>query len=82
MTEAKARQIIEDGLKRVAPEIKFSDINLKSPLRNQVDIDSYDFYNMLAQIEKVTNLRIPETALREMTDLSSLIHYLVEHTPD
>ncbi|MGZ3747923.1 MAG: acyl carrier protein [Pseudobdellovibrionaceae bacterium] len=80
MTEAEIQGIIEGALKQVAPEIKFSAVNLKTPLRNQVDLDSYDFYNMLAQIEKATKVRVPETSLREMTDLSSLIRYLVEHT--
>jgi acyl carrier protein len=80
MTEPDARRLIAEGLKRVAPEINFADIDLKAPLRNQVDLDSYDFYSMLAQIEKATNIRIPETALREMKDLSSLIRYLVEQS--
>lgn len=82
MTEDEVKKIIEESLKKVAPEVKFSDINLHAPLRNQVDIDSYDLYNMLARIETATRVRIPEANIREINTLSGLIGFIVEHSTE
>lgn len=79
MKEEDVKKIIEDSLKKVAPEVNLSDINLSTPFRNQVDIDSYDLYNMLARIEAATHVRIPEAEMREIDTLSGLIRYIVNH---
>lgn len=81
MKEEEIKKIIQESLMKVAPEVRFSDIDLKKPLRNQVEIDSYDLSNMLARIEIATKVRIPEAKIREIDNLSALIQFIADQKP-
>lgn len=82
MKEDEVKKIIEETLKKVAPEVNFSDLNLDKPFRNQIDMDSYDLYNMLAKIEAATHVRIPEAEIREITTLSALVKFIADHSSE
>ena len=79
MTEPEIEKAISEAFHSVAPEITFSEIDLKKPLRTQVDIDSFDFYKLLVLIENSTRTKISERTLKELTCLSDLIHYIELH---
>ena len=61
---------------QVAPEIEFEKIDLRKSLTDQVEIDSFDFYNIVVRLEKETGIRIPDSVLRSLPHLQSLIDYL------
>lgn len=61
---------------QTAPEINFDMINLNLPLRDQVEIDSLDLYNIVVAFQKKTGVYIPDTTLAELTSLNELINYV------
>jgi acyl carrier protein len=75
----EVRQELKTIFRKIAPEIEFDEIDLDRPLRDQVEIDSLDFYNILVQIEKNLGVNIPESVVIELQDLGKLIRYIEKH---
>ncbi|MEY4615826.1 MAG: hypothetical protein RJB66_786 [Pseudomonadota bacterium] len=67
---------IENVFRRIAPEVDFKKIDLTKPLSGQVEIDSYDFYNIIVNLEKEIGFRIPESLIRQAPHLNALIEQL------
>ena len=57
-------------------EMEFKKIKLDLPLRDQIEIDSYDFYRIVVQIQKKTGVNIPDSKLSEFRQLEQLISYV------
>ena len=60
----------------IAPEVEFEKIKIDLPLRDQIEIDSYDFYRIVVQIQKKTGVNIPDSKLSEFRQLEQLISYV------
>ena len=67
---------IANALKRIAPEIDISDIDLDEDLREECDLDSMDFLNLLAAIKNQTGISIPEDDYPKVRSYNQLISYL------
>jgi acyl carrier protein len=76
MNQLEIIKNLEMAFHKVAPEIDFKAINVEKALRGQIEIDSYDFYQLLVLLEKATEVKIPEGALKEMKSLSDLVQYI------
>lgn len=63
----------------MAPEIVFDQVDTSRALRDQVEIDSYDFYRIVVQIAQQTGINIPDSKLIQMTNLDQLVKYITEH---
>lgn len=61
----------------VAPEIVFEKIDLNRPLRDQVEIDSLDLYNLIVTLQKKTGFYIPDSKLAELKSLNELFNYII-----
>lgn len=72
------KDYFKDIFRQTAPEIIFDDINLKLPLRDQVEIDSLDLYNIVVALQQKTGVYIPDSKLVELTTLSELINYILK----
>ena len=70
-------QIIKTILS-VAPEIEFETVNPDLPLRDQVDIDSMDFINIIVGIHKTLGIDIPESDYARLSTLNSFVDYINE----
>ncbi len=62
---------------RIAPDIEFDALDLSKPLREQVEMDSMDFFNVLVQIHKQLGVNVPDAVLLELNNLNDLIDYIV-----
>jgi acyl carrier protein len=78
LTESEVKAILKNIFNTIAPEVEFEKINLNQPLRDQVDIDSYDFYRMLILINEQTGVSIPDPIVRDLKNLNELIHYILK----
>ncbi|MFA6239113.1 MAG: phosphopantetheine-binding protein [Bacteriovorax sp.] len=76
MSKDDIKLIFQESLKQVAPEISFEKINLDIPLRDQIEIDSLDLYNIIVSLQKKTGVYIPDSKLAELTNLNELISYV------
>lgn len=61
---------------KIAPDIEFDQLDLSQPLRDQVEMDSLDFYNVLVQIHKKLGVNVPDSVLIELNNMDALIDYI------
>jgi len=76
MTESEIRQAIFTQLRAIAPEADPSTIQPDANLREALDIDSFDFLNVLIGLHKSLNVEIPESDYGRLTTLADMIGYL------
>lgn len=67
----------KEAFHQIAPEIAFEKIDLNRPLRDQVEIDSLDLYNVIVMLQKKTGFYIPDSKLAELKSLNELFNYII-----
>jgi acyl carrier protein len=78
MTPNEIRAVIQDELGRIAPEVEFDSIDPGADLREQIDIDSMDFLNLVTALHQRLGVDIPETDYQKLATLKGIIDYLSE----
>lgn len=78
MTEAEIRQQIFKGLAEIAPEVDCEDLAAAENLREELDIDSYDFLSLLVGLNESLGVEIPESDYEKLVSLNDLVSYLGE----
>lgn len=71
------RDVIFDALGAIAPEIDPAMIAPERPLREQIDIDSFDFLNFIIRLHEILGIEIPEKDYAELLTLNSAVEYLM-----
>jgi acyl carrier protein len=75
-TSDEIRAAIFDVLSAIAPEADSSSLDADKPLREQIDIDSFDFLNVIIRLHEVLGIDIPEKDYGELLTLNKAISYL------
>lgn len=70
------RDVIFDALGAIAPEMDPAMIAPERPLREQIDIDSFDFLNFIIRLHETLGIDIPEKDYTELRTLNSAVEYL------
>lgn len=70
------RQTVIDSILAIAPEADFTQLNDQRSLRRQLDIDSFDFLNLLIDLHARLGVEIPEADYGKVDSLDSLVAYL------
>lgn len=73
---AELRTIIADVLAGIAPEASLENIDPNGPFREELDIDSMDFLNLMVGLKGKLGVEVPEVDYRKLTTLNLLISYL------
>ena len=76
MTRDEVRQAIIDILGDIAPDEDMSSIKDDVTLREQMDLDSMDFLDIVMELRKRFNIEVPESDYQELVSMSSCIQYL------
>lgn len=76
MNESEIRTRVVSVIKSVAPEIEESELRADRPLRDQVDLDSMDWLNVLVALHEKLQVDIPETDYGKLVTLDDLVGYL------
>lgn len=76
MTETAIRQAIFDSIRSIAPEADPQTIRPDENLRDALDIDSFDFLNLLIGLHERMGVQIPEADYGQLTTLTALVQYL------
>ena len=63
-------------LKKIAPEANPEDVAPGENLREALDIDSFDFLNLLIGLHETLGVEIPEGDYGKLTTLNHLVSYL------
>ena len=80
MNANEARAVFEDALRSVAPEADLTVVDAGDDLREQIDLDSMDFLNIVVALHERTGIDIPERDYPKMASLDGVISYLVDHS--
>ena len=75
-TEIKTRVIAI--IKSVAPEVEEGELRADRPLRDQIDLDSMDWLNVLVALHEKLQVDIPEADYGKLVTLDNLVGYLRE----
>ena len=73
------RRAVADAVLAVAPEADLARIDARRSLREQLDIDSFDFLNLLIDLQGRLGVEVPEADYRRVDSLDGLVAYLAAH---
>ena len=76
MNREQIRTAVTDALASVAPEADFETLNARRPLRDQLDIDSFDFLNVVLRLHERLGVDVPEADYTKLATLDGAIDYL------
>ena len=76
MTKEGIRQAIVDIIQEILPDEEMSGIDADKPLRDQLELDSMDFLDIVMELRKRYSVEVPEKDYMELNTLSSTITYL------
>ena len=76
MTEDQVKQIVTDIINEIAPDEDTSDIKPDVNLRDQMDLDSMDFLDIVMELRKQHGIEVPEADYPELASLDSCANYL------
>ena len=72
--------ILREELHRIAPDIDTETIERDEDLREEYDIDSMDFLNLIIALSKRLEIELPETDYPRMDTYNTMIAYLEERS--
>ena len=69
---ARLREILSD----IAPDLDIAGVAADADLRNDIGLDSMDFWNYVIATHKRLGVTVPEADYGKVTSLSKLAHYI------
>jgi acyl carrier protein len=76
MTEADVLVVLREELARIAPEVDFDALDPSLDLREQADLDSMDFLNLLTALHQRLAVDIPDADAGKLANLDGAVAYL------
>ena len=76
MTEDQVKQIVIDIIAEIAPDEDTSNIKPEIKLREQLDLDSMDFLDIVMELRKQHSIEVPEADYPQLASLDSCAAYL------
>ena len=76
MNESEIRTRVVAVIKSVAPELEEAELRADRPLRDQIDLDSMDWLNVLVALHEKLRVDIPEADYGKLVTLDNLVGYL------
>ena len=76
MTRDEVRQAIIDILGDIAPDEDMSSLKDDISLREQMDLDSMYFLDIVMELRKRFNIEVPESDYQKLVSMASCIQYL------
>lgn len=69
-------QAVAMALRGIAPEADIDQIDPGASLREQLDLDSFDFLQLLIALQQALGVDIPEADYARVDSLNALVAYL------
>ena len=82
MAPADIRQIILGILERIAPDEDLSDLDDAVAFREQMELDSMDFLDIVMELRKQYRVQIPESEYEQLVTMDSTVEYLTPMLKD
>jgi acyl carrier protein len=76
MAPADIRRVILNILERIAPDEDLSNLDDARPFREQMELDSMDFLDIVMELRKQYRIQIPEADYPQLGTMDSTVAYL------
>ncbi|MFL5785939.1 MAG: acyl carrier protein [Bacteriovoracaceae bacterium] len=76
MTASQVRQIVIDIIADIAPDEDVTTLDDKKSLREQLDLDSMDFLDIVMELRKRHKVEVPQEDYPKLASLESCVAYL------
>lgn len=76
MTRPEIREVIIGILERIAPDEDLSNLDDAVPFREQMELDSMDFLDIVMELRKLYRVQIPESEYEHLITMNSTVNYL------
>ncbi|EMI20627.1 Acyl carrier protein [Novipirellula galeiformis] len=76
MTPAEIRDEILDILEDISPDDDLENLDDAKPFREQLELDSMDFLDIVMELRKRHRVQIPEEDYGNLASMSSTVSYL------
>ena len=76
MTKEECKKIVLDIIADIAPDEDLTDLKDDVRLRDQLDLDSMDFLDIVMELRKQHGIEVPEADYPELASLDSCAEYL------
>ncbi len=82
MTATEIKEAILDILHDISPDDDLSNLKEDVPFREQLELDSMDFLDIVMELRKRYRIQIPETEYTELASMASTVRYLEPRMKD
>ena len=76
MTKDECKQVVLDIIADIAPDEDLSNLKPEVRLRDQVQLDSMDFLDIVMELRKRHGIEVPEADYPQLASLESCADYL------
>jgi acyl carrier protein len=76
MTHEEIRLAVLDIIATIAPDEDLSSLSMDERLREQIELDSMDFLDIVMELRKRYGIQVPEEEYTELATLRGCIEYL------
>ncbi|WP_437186878.1 acyl carrier protein [Planctomicrobium sp. SH668] len=76
MTRPEIREVIISILERIAPDEDLSNLDDSVAFREQMELDSMDFLDIVMELRKQYRVQIPENEYEHLITMDSTVNYL------
>lgn len=76
MTNEEVKQIVLDIIEDVAPDEDVTGLNPEESLRDQLDLDSMDFLDIVMELRKRHKVEVPSEDYPHLATLAGCVTYL------
>lgn len=77
MSADQVRQVILKILSRIAPDNDLTGLRDEVPFREQMELDSMDFLDIVMELRKAYRVQIPEEDYSFLNTMASTVSYLL-----
>ena len=82
MTPAEIKQAVQEILQGIAPDEDLSDLKEDVPFREQLELDSMDFLDIVMELRKRYRVQVPEEDYIQLASMQSTVQYLEPRMKD
>ncbi len=82
MTKDEIAKAVVDIITDIVPDEDCSNVDPAAPLRDQLDLDSMDFLDIVMELRKRYGVEVPENDYPKLATLDSCVEYLAPKLAD
>lgn len=82
MTRDEIAIAIKDIISQIAPDEDLGNLDPAVRLRDQIELDSMDFLDIVMELRKLYGVQVPEADYKELATLEGCANYLESHLAD